>query len=160
MDITQQKEQLSPWWKHALLLTMACGFTILIWLSARTYRDAPPIPDRVMTPSGEMLFTGGDIRVGQQVFLKYGLMENGTVWGHGAYLGPDFSAEYLHGLATCTADVLATERYSRSLAELTTEEQNRVNADVRQLLKKIGMPPGPVRLPSLSQNRRPTGSKS
>ncbi len=132
----EQKEELSPWWKHALLLTMMCGFTILIWISAKTYRDAPPIPDRVVTSSGEELFTGEDIRSGQQVFLKYGLMENGTIWGHGAYLGPDFSAEYLHALAVCTADVLATERYNRSFAELATEEQSRVNADVQQLLKE------------------------
>ncbi len=128
---TQQKEELSPWWKHALLLTMVFGFTILIWLSARTYRDAPPIPERVVTLPGETLFTAGDSRAGQQVFLKYGLMENGTVWGHGAYLGPDFSAEYLHELAACAAEVLAAERYSRSFAQLTTEEQSRINADVQ-----------------------------
>lgn len=136
MDTTQKKEELSPWWKHALLLTMVCGFTILIWLSARTYRDAPPIPERVTTPSGETLFTGGDILAGQQVFLKYGLMENGTIWGHGAYLGPDFSAEYLHASAASAAEVLAAERYSRSCAQLTTEEQARVNADVLQLFRE------------------------
>ena len=142
----EQKDALSPLWKHALLLTMVCGFTILIWLSARTYRDAPPIPDRVVTPSGETLFTGGDIRVGQQVFLKYGLMENGTVWGHGAYFGPDFSAEYLHALAVCTADVLAAGRYSRFFAELATEEQGRINADVQQLLKENRYDAGTRRL--------------
>jgi len=53
-------------------------------------------------PTGETLFSGADIRGGQEVFLKYGLMENGTIWGHGAYLGPDFSAEYLqHPGAGC-----------------------------------------------------------
>src|SRR5262249_46711173 len=30
---------------------------------------------------------------------SHGLMENGTIWGHGAYLGPDFSGEYLHTVA-------------------------------------------------------------
>src|SRR5947207_3548558 len=30
------------------------------------------------------------------VFQRYGLMEYGSVYGHGAYLGPDFTAEYLH----------------------------------------------------------------
>ena len=43
-----------------------------------------------------MIFTGRDIQSGQQVFRKYGLMQHGTIFGHGAYLGPDFTAEYLH----------------------------------------------------------------
>ena len=30
-------ETLSPWWRHAVILTIAFGFTILIWLSVKTY---------------------------------------------------------------------------------------------------------------------------
>src|SRR5215813_414368 len=92
-------EQLSPWWKHAVVLIMALGFTILIWRSIRTYSDAPPIPQRAVTQAGQTVFTHDDIVGGQNVFLKYGLMDNGTIWGHGAYLGPDFSADYLHTLS-------------------------------------------------------------
>ncbi len=89
---------LSPWWRLATFVVLLFGFVGLIWLSVRAYRDAPPIPDRVVTGTGETLFGEEDIRSGQGVFLKHGLMENGTVWGHGAYLGPDFSAAYLHAL--------------------------------------------------------------
>ena len=96
--------QLSPWWKRSLILLMVSGFSTLGYLAARTYRDAPPIPARVLDPAGATLFTGQDIIAGQQIFLSHGLMENGTIWGHGAYLGPDFSAEYLHTMAL---DVLA-----------------------------------------------------
>jgi len=39
-----------------------------------------------------VVFTADGIIAGQQVFLKHGLMDNGTIWGHGAYLGPDFTA--------------------------------------------------------------------
>jgi len=92
-------EKLSPWWRRAVILTLAVGFTVLIWLSTKSYQDAPPIPGKVMGAAGDILFTREDILAGQQVFLKYGLMENGTIWGHGAYLGPDFSAEYLHTLS-------------------------------------------------------------
>jgi nitric oxide reductase subunit B len=66
------------------------GLTVLISLAARTYRGGPPIPDRVVSATGMALFTGADILAGQEVFLKYGLMDNGTVWRHGVYLGPDF----------------------------------------------------------------------
>ena len=48
------------------------------------------------TPAVRVLFTGDDIGEGQAVFLRYGLMDNGSIWGHGAYLGPDYSAEALH----------------------------------------------------------------
>src|SRR5512135_2745336 len=98
-------ESLSPWWRNSVILVLALGFTVLIWISVRAYRDAPPIPAKVVGPSGETLFTRDDILGGQQVFLKYGLMENGTIWGHGAYLGPDFSAEYLHALALEAANI-------------------------------------------------------
>ena len=78
---------------------MVSGFSALGYLAARTYHDAPPIPARIVGPDGENLFTHDDVIAGQQVFLRHGLMENGSIWGHGAYLGPDFSAEYLHTLA-------------------------------------------------------------
>ena len=48
-----ERVKLSPWWKHSLLLTLVVGLTILIWLAVRTYQDAPPIPDRVLTSAGE-----------------------------------------------------------------------------------------------------------
>ena len=91
--------QLSPWWRRALSLLMMFGFSALGYLAARTYQDAPPIPARVIDPDGTTLFTRQDVTAGQQVFLSHGLMENGSIWGHGAYLGPDFSAEYLHTMA-------------------------------------------------------------
>jgi nitric oxide reductase subunit B len=72
-------DKLSPWWRHTVILTLVFGFTILIWLSAQTYKDAPPIPQRIVSSSGETLFTQEDILTGQSVFLKYGLMDNGTI---------------------------------------------------------------------------------
>jgi nitric oxide reductase subunit B len=128
-------DRLSPWWKHSVILTVVAGFTILIWLAAKSYRDAPPIPEKVLSPSGETVFTAQDVLKGQQVFLKYGLMENGTIWGHGAYLGPDFSAEYLHTLASDAQNLLAQQDYHRQVVELTSEQQQAVNAKIQLLLK-------------------------
>lgn len=128
-------DKLSPWWKHSVILTVVAGFSVLIWLAAKSYQDAPPIPERVLSPSGETIFTAQDVLQGQQVFLKYGLMENGTIWGHGAYLGPDFSAEYLHTLAGDTQNLLARQLYHRQLAELTPEERDGAYAEVQRMLK-------------------------
>src|SRR6187551_2474260 len=77
------------------IITYLIGFTVLAFLAYLVYRDQPPIPARVL--AGEkVLFTRDDIVAGMNVFQRYGLMEYGSVYGHGAYLGPDFTAEYLH----------------------------------------------------------------
>jgi nitric oxide reductase subunit B len=90
---------LSPWWRHATILVMIAGFSVLSLVTVLTYTNAPPIPARVTDTLGTTLFDRQAILHGQEVFLKYGLMEHGSLWGHGAYLGPDYSAEYLHRLA-------------------------------------------------------------
>ena len=95
-------ESLSPWWKHTVILILIVGLSVLVWLTIRTYSHAPPIPETVRDADGATLFTRQDIVAGQHVFLKYGLMDNGSIWGHGAYLGPDFSAAYLHHLVEDT----------------------------------------------------------
>ena len=128
--------QLSPWWRNSAILVLVLGFAVLIWVATKSYTNAPPIPEKVGDSAGGVIFTGEDILAGQQIFLKYGLMENGTIWGHGAYLGPDFSAEYLHTLAMDASDILAKQNYNRSLPELTPAEKGAVNAEVQQSLKQ------------------------
>jgi nitric oxide reductase large subunit len=53
-------------------------------LAYRTYSAEAPIPARVVGP-GRVLFTREDILSGQQVFLRNGLMEYGSIFGHGAF---------------------------------------------------------------------------
>jgi nitric oxide reductase subunit B len=86
---------ISRGWIQAVVLVVLFGFFVLGLLAYRTYMAQPPIPDRVVDENGTLLFTGDDISEGQQVFLHNGLMEYGSVFGHGAYLGPDYTADYL-----------------------------------------------------------------
>src|SRR5215471_5111402 len=127
--------ELSPWWKRSLILLMVSGFSMLGYLAARTYRDAPPIPGRVVDPAGATLFTEQDIIAGQQVFLSHGLMENGTIWGHGAYLGPDFSAEYLHTLALDVRGSFSTSMH-QDLGTSQQDYEGSLDAAVAQTLKE------------------------
>src|SRR3954466_4554981 len=85
----------SKGWLQAAVLVFLCGFFILGLLAYRTYMASPPVPGRVVDGAGRVLFTGADVSKGQQVFLHHGLMEYGSVFGHGAYLGPDYTADYL-----------------------------------------------------------------
>ena len=133
---TKVTQRLSPWWRHAVILTMVFGFTVLIWLAVKSYKDAPPIPERIIDTAGATIFTRDDILSGQEVFLRYGLMENGSIWGHGAYLGPDYSAAYLHTLSIDARQWVARNRFGRDIETLGEEEQLEIRADVQHLLKQ------------------------
>src|SRR5579883_1686800 len=83
-------------WLRVAIVTFAVGFGILGYLAYRIYADQPPVPAAFIGPDGRTLFTRDEILRGQRVFETRGLMEQGTLFGHGAYLGPDFTAEAIH----------------------------------------------------------------
>ncbi len=111
-DILRRPLLVSNGWMQAIVIVMLCGFSILGVLAYRTYTDEPPIPLQVVDPAGRALFTAEDVSSGQEVFLRNGLMEFGSVFGHGAYLGPDFTADYLHRAA-----LIAIDHYGGSTSE-------------------------------------------
>ena len=110
-------------WVQAAVLVTIVGFLVLGLLAVRTYQAEPPIPQRVVTSQGTLVFTGDDVRQGQEAFLRNGLMQYGSIFGHGAYLGPDFTADYLHRSAT-----LVRKQYEGSG---TTDAATRTIADFR-----------------------------
>ena len=79
-----------------LFVVMGASFSVLGYFGREIYRQAPPIPERVVTASGTVLFTGQDIKDGQNVWQSTGGQQVGTVWGHGSYVAPDWSADFLH----------------------------------------------------------------
>ena len=89
-------------WVQGALLVLLTGLLGLGFLAYRTYAAQPPIPRRVVTEDGRVVFTETDVREGQRLFLRYGLMEYGSIFGHGAYLGPDFTADTLRRSALST----------------------------------------------------------
>src|SRR5215813_13088887 len=148
--LTGPMESLSAWWKVAALGTMAAGFAVLILLTVKAYQNAPPIPGKFVDPDRAVVFTADDVIAGQQVFLKHGLMDNGTIWGHGGYLGPDFSAQSLHILALDLADRIAHERLSRGYPDLKPEEKAAIGGAVALDLKSNRYDPasGTLALPA------------
>jgi nitric oxide reductase subunit B len=127
---------LSPWWRHATIIVIVAGFSVLTLVTVFTYTNAPPIPARVTDVAGATLFEKEAILHGQEIFLKYGLMEHGSLWGHGAYLGPDYSAEYLHRLAEICNDQNTRERRDRVGAELPADEIELAAGRTRSTLKQ------------------------
>src|SRR4029077_12009581 len=137
----QATESLSPWWGRAVALVMVVGFSTLILISVKAYENAPPIPAKSVASSGEVVFTAEEVASGQAVFLKYGLMDNGTIWGHGGMLGPDFSAQTLHGLALHRAERIAQSRFQTAYTSLGDVERSAVDGAVASQFKTNGYDP-------------------
>jgi len=95
---------ISAGWGQAVIIVFCFGFLVLGLLAYRTYTGEPPIPAKVIDPRGRILFKRSDIVGGQEAFLRNGLMEYGSIFGHGAYLGPDFTTDYLHRAAAIVND--------------------------------------------------------
>src|SRR6478609_1984764 len=116
----------------SLALVMIISFAILGYYGGRIYQVMPPIPDRVVTEDGTVLFTGQDIKDGQNVWQSIGGQEIGTIWGHGAYVAPDWSADWLHREATWLLDHWAAQSSGKTYDQLDAETQ----AALRERLKK------------------------
>ncbi len=93
------------WWVFGSTLLVA--FLILGFFGREVYRQAPPIPTKVVTQDGAVLMTRDSILDGQQVWQSTGGQQMGTIWGHGAYQAPDWSADWLHREALALLDVWA-----------------------------------------------------
>jgi nitric oxide reductase subunit B len=124
----------SKTWLQVVGLVVLVGFFVLGLLAYRTYQSDPPIPERAVAPSGDTLYTGDDVREGQKVFLHHGLMEYGSIFGHGAYLGPDFTADYLHRSSASVRDQLGGDRSDSARQETIDQFQsNRYDPETKTL---------------------------
>ncbi|MDC3954348.1 nitric-oxide reductase large subunit [Polyangium jinanense] len=115
---------------------IALSFAVLGYFGFEIYRKAPPVPDRVVVASdGRTLFTGQDIRDGQNVWQSLGGQEVGSIWGHGAYVAPDWSADWLHREATWILDVWAQGEKGTTFENLPAPERaaliERLKAEMR-----------------------------
>jgi nitric oxide reductase subunit B len=111
----------SKGWIQACVVVFLFGFFVLGLLAYRTYTAEAPIPARVVAADGTLLFTHDDTIAGQEVFLRNGLMEYGSIFGHGAYLGPDYTADYLRRSATSVYQALGGQRSEGAGAETIAE---------------------------------------
>src|SRR5699024_12315906 len=90
-------------------------------LAYRTYTDSMPLPKQVVSTGGEVVFTEEQVTEGQQIFLRRGLQQYGSIVGHGAYLGPDYTAEYLR---------LSSEHIRESLASQGVQDPQAATSEM------------------------------
>src|SRR5215216_5942073 len=122
-------------WVQAVALVVLFGFFVLGLLAYRAYSGQPPIPERVVeSGGGDVVFTGEDITAGQGVFLRNGLMQYGSIFGHGAYLGPDFTADYLRRSALSVRESYGGEGSDRAAVSTVEDfKENRYDSESRTL---------------------------
>ena len=114
-----------------LIGVLIVTFSLLGYYGSEVYRHAPPIPAQVRTADGAVLFTQDDILDGQTAWQSVGGMQLGSIWGHGAYQAPDWTADWLHRELTAWLDLAAQELHGRSYAALDSVTQ----ATLRETLR-------------------------
>jgi len=119
----------------ALALVVFGAFTILGFFGREVYRQAPPLPERVVTESGKQIATRDSILHGQQVWQSIGGQEVGSIWGHGAYQAPDWSADWLHREATSLIDHYSRQTYGIAAASLAPEQLAGIEARVKREMR-------------------------
>ncbi|WP_337244819.1 nitric-oxide reductase large subunit [Luteimonas sp. gir] len=118
----------------ALLLA---SFAVLLWVGSEVHRKAPPMPDKVVTVDGEVLFTRADIETGRQVWQSIGGQQLGSIWGHGAYVAPDWGADWLHREAEAVLDLWARREHGvDSYKQLDEPTQAAYAKRVQALLRR------------------------
>ena len=107
--------------RRALVLVIVASFSVLLYAGHRLHQEAAPIPQRVVSVTGAEIIGPSEIQDGQNVWQAMGGMEVGSVWGHGSYVAPDWTADYLHREATHVLDQYAQQASGSTYAALPAE---------------------------------------
>jgi nitric oxide reductase subunit B len=109
------------WW--SLIGVLGVTFCLLGWFGHEIYRQAPPIPQQVQNAEGKTLFGASDILDGQTAWQSIGGMQLGSIWGHGAYQAPDWTADWLHRELLAWLDLAAQQSYGKPYQDIEDDQQ-------------------------------------
>lgn len=111
------------------------SFVALVWVGTEVYQTQPPIPEKVkVLVNDKVVFTKEDIQIGQNVWESIGGMEVGSIWGHGSYVAPDWTADWIHREAVYMLQVWAKEDFNSDYDRLGVEQKAALKA---RLVKDI-----------------------
>lgn len=119
-----------------LISLLLVTFGVLLFLGKDLMQTAPPYPNAVVTDSGKTIYTKQDIIKGQQVWQSMGGHELGTIWGHGALIAPDWSADFLHREIMATLDARSKSTFQKPYGELTDGQKAGLAADLKPVFRK------------------------
>ncbi len=139
LDIVEKSPKRSWQLKLPAWLALICivSFTVLLSAGAAIYKNAPPIPATIISPLEEVILTQENIQSGQETYLARGGQHIGSIWGHGSYLAPDWTADVLHRWGLATAGILyedSADFTQASLEALSPIERATLEARVKKEL--------------------------
>src|SRR5499425_1810209 len=120
----------------ALGIVILASFAVLGSVGYKAISTAPPIPAKVVTADGALLFTGETIRDGQNVWQSTGGQEVGTIWGHGAYVAPDWSADYLHRQSLIVLNIWAQRQGFANFEAMPAESRAALQGRLTELTRR------------------------
>lgn len=119
-----------------LAVVMLLSFGVLGYYGVQIYREKPPIPERVIGPEGQVLMTREDIQTGQNVWQSMGGMQVGSIWGHGAYVAPDWSADWLHRECELILHDWSTADYGTTYDQLAAEQKAALRSRLESIMRR------------------------
>ncbi|HYD80002.1 MAG TPA: nitric-oxide reductase large subunit [Paucimonas sp.] len=119
-----------------LAIICALSFAVLAWVGSEIYLKAPPIPAKVADTLGKTIFSAGQVEHGQQAWLAAGGQQLGSVWGHGSYVAPDWSADWLHRESLALREILARRDFGKGYDELGAGAQAQLDGMVKAEMRR------------------------
>ncbi|MCK9410290.1 MAG: nitric-oxide reductase large subunit [Bacteroidetes bacterium] len=111
------------------------SFIVLGWVGVRIYQQAPPIAEMVVSTDGTVMISLGDIAAGQNVWQAMGGMEVGSIWGHGSYVAPDWTADWLHRELVFILNDWSHTSFGKSYDALNGELQAQLRSRLELMIK-------------------------
>ena len=125
--------------KWVLLVVAVTCFALLGYSTKLTYEAAPPLPDQISAPGGQVLMTSADIVDGKAGFQRADLMDYGSLYGMGSYFGPDYTADNLVRVAALVQNNLSRARFGRPFAGLAPDDQASVKTAMQSMLQGVDL---------------------
>ncbi|BDD11742.1 nitric-oxide reductase large subunit (plasmid) [Fulvitalea axinellae] len=117
-------------------IVVGVGFSVIGFYGFEIYREAPPYPDKVVGQDGTVLFTKKDIQDGQRVWQSIGGQELGSIWGHGAYVAPDWNADWIHREAVFILDEWAMQGHGKTYEKCDPTQKAVLRERLKALIRK------------------------
>ena len=111
------------------------SFATLLWIGTEIFREAPPIPTQVVTTDGKVLIPEGEISNGQNVWQALGGMQIGSIWGHGSYVAPDWTADYLHREALFVLDHISNDEFGKTYESLESKDKASIRQQMQEMIR-------------------------
>lgn len=129
------------WWKRhdkrwwiAFVIMFIGSFSVLLGVGYQINVEKPPLPNQVVA-GDRVIMTKEDIQQGQRIWQSMGGQQIGSIWGHGAYVAPDWTADYLHRDAEGLLNQWARDEGTADYASLSEERQGALKGRLKQELR-------------------------